>query len=313
MISRELYRGGPRVGAVGYGAMGLSWAYGDGVSSAQAEAIIRCAVESEATLIDTADMYGPHINERIVGPAVAARRDDVILATKGGLVVEDASSFDIRRDGRPEHLKAACEASLRRLGVDHVDLYYLHRIDPDVPVEESFGAMSELVTAGWVRAIGLSEPTVEQLDRAHAVHQVAVVQSELSLWAREPLEGVLDWCDAHGAGFVAYAPLGRGLLTGRVELGPGDFRLGLPRFQADVLASNLELVDRVRAVAERRAASPAQIALAWTLAQGGRVMAIPGTRRLDRLIENVGAGALHLDADELAELDAMPVAYGARR
>jgi aryl-alcohol dehydrogenase-like predicted oxidoreductase len=232
--------------------------------------------------------------------------------------VRDAATSDIGRDGSPAHLRTAVEGSLRRLGVEHVDVLYLHRVDPDVPVEESVGAMAELVAAGKVRALGLSEVDVPTLERAAAVHPVGAVQSELSLWSREPLEGgVVAWCGANGAAFVPYSPLGRGLLTGRLrsaaDLPDGDFRATLPRFQDGALDANLVLADRVRALAERLGAAPGQVALAWVLAQGDHVVPIPGTKRLAYLEENLGAAALVLDREALAALDALPAATGTRR
>jgi aryl-alcohol dehydrogenase-like predicted oxidoreductase len=268
------------------------------------------------TLIDTADMYGPFTNEELVGRAIAGRRDEVVLATKCGNVVEDAASYRIRRDGRPEHIRSACEGSLRRLGVETIDLYYLHRVDPNVPVEESVGAMAELVAAGKVRRLGLSEVDVPTLERASAVHEIAAVQSELSLWTRDALAEVLPWCEARGVGFVPFSPLGRGFLTGRYrsadEFGEGDFRSRNPRFQPEAVEANLALADRVREVAERVGATAGQVALAWTLEQGEHVVPIPGTKRLAYLEENAAAAEVRLSADDLAELDALQPPVGSR-
>ena len=303
------------VGAIGLGCMGMSWAYGEG-DEGESTAVIRRALDLGCTLIDTADMYGPFTNEELVGRALAGRRDEAVLATKCGNVVHDVETFEIRRNGTPEHIRASCEASLRRLGVETIDLYYLHRVDPEVPIEESVGAMAELVTAGKVRALGLSETDVETLGRANAVHPITALQSELSLWTREPLAEVMPWCEEYGVAFVPFAPLGRGFLTGRYRsteaFGEGDFRRRNPRFQREALEQNLALADHVRAVAERVGATPGQVALAWVLAQGEHVVPIPGTKRLAYLEENAGAVEVELGAEDLAELDALPAASGSR-
>ena len=304
-------------GAIGLGCMGMSWAY-DVASADEQESVatIHRALELGCTLLDTSDMYGPFTNEELVGRAIAGRRDEVVLATKAGLKAGVEDKYDITRDGRPEHLAQAIDASLRRLQVDHVDLWYLHRVDPDVPVEESVGAMAEAVRAGKVRALGLSEVDVATLERAHATHPIGALQSELSLWTRGPLDDVLPWCAANGVGFVPYAPLGRGFLTGTIEatraFDADDFRARNPRFQGDALAENLRLVDAVKAVADRHDATPGQVALAWTLAQGEHVVPIPGTKRVARVEENAGAAAVRLTAEDLAELDALPAAVGER-
>jgi aryl-alcohol dehydrogenase-like predicted oxidoreductase len=267
------------------------------------------------TLLDTADMYGPFTNEELVGRALAGRRDEVVLATKVGLVVDDAATYAMRKDGRPEHVREGIEASLARLNTDHVDLYQLHRVDPDVPLEETWGAMAEVVAAGEARAIGLSEVTVDELDRAHAIHPVASVQSELSLWTRDRLDDVLPWCREHDAAFIPYAPLGRGYLTGQVtadSFDDRDFRARNPRFSREALEANLAIVDHVKAIAERLEATPAQVALAWLLAQDERVLPIPGTKRVERLEENAAAAGLELGRDDLAALDATPAPVGAR-
>src|SRR6266571_6237193 len=254
--------------------MGMSWGYSSAErDDAESAAVIRRAIDLGVTLIDTADVYGPFTNEELVGRALAGRRDEVVLATKCGLVV-DATTRTMGRDGRPEHVREACDASLRRLGTEVVDLYQLHRVDERVPVEETWGAMAGLVEAGKVRAIGLSEVGVDELERAGAVHPVASVQSELSLWTRDPLEEVLPWCVAHDTAFIPFAPLGRGFLTGRIteaSFADDDFRARNPRFAAEALRANLALVDRVRAVAGRVGATPAQVAIAWVLARGEQV------------------------------------------
>lgn len=309
---------GPEVGVVGLGCMGMSWAYDElGRDDAASVAVVHRAVELGCTLIDTADMYGPFTNEELVGRALRGRRDEVVLATKGGLVVDDPKTYASHRDGRPEHLRGACEASLRRLGVDHVDLYQLHRVDPDVPVEESWGALAELVREGKVRAIGLSEASVEDIRRAQAVHPVASVQSELSLWSRDTVEsGVLEFCREQGIALIAFSPLGRGFLSGRIssadDLPEVDGRRRLPRFQSEALAANLGIVGRLRQVAERLRATPAQVALAWVLAQGENVVVIPGTKNLRYLEENAGAAAVELDDASLAVLQDVPAAVGTR-
>jgi aryl-alcohol dehydrogenase-like predicted oxidoreductase len=317
--TRKLWPDGPEVGAIGLGCMGMSWAYGVGADAEDPDQVIGRALDLGMNLIDTADVYGPFTNEEVVGKAIAGRRGEVVLATKGGNVMRetaDGRPAMPTQNGRPDHLRAAIDASLRRLGVDHVDLYYLHRPDPQVPVEDSIGAMAEMVAAGKVLALGVSELSVEQLDRAKAVHPIKAVQSELSLWTREHVATSLEWCVRNGAGFVPYSPLGRGFLTGRFraasDFGADDFRGQLPRFQEDNLAANLAIVDRVEEIAARHGATPAQVALAWTLAQGEHVVPIPGTRRRSRLEENAAAAGLRLTADDLAELDALPAPAGTR-
>jgi aryl-alcohol dehydrogenase-like predicted oxidoreductase len=312
---RTLGVDGPPVGAIGLGCMGMSWGYTAAERDDSASvAVLHRALEIGVTLVDTADVYGPFHNEELVGRALRARRDHAVLATKAGLVADDQRS--ITRNGRPEHLRAACEASLQRLDTDHVDLYQLHRVDPDVPIEESWGAMAELVAAGKVRALGLSEVGVEELERAHAVHPVSSLQSELSLWTRGPInDGTLDWCVQHGAAFLPFAPLGRGFLTGTLRPGSfadDDFRAANPRFSDEAMAANQAIVDAVRTVAARHEASAAQVALAWLLALGEAVLPIPGTKRLTYLEENAAAAQLDLTPADLAELDALPTASGER-
>jgi len=311
--ARELGAGGPAVGAVGLGCMGMSWAYGAAErDDAQSREVLRRALDLGVTLIDTADVYGPFTNEELVGSGLRGRRDEAFLATKCGLV---AGPDGIGRDGRPEHVRTAIDASLQRLGTDHVDLWQLHRVDPEVPVEETWGAMAEQVAAGKARALGMSEVGVEELERAAAVHPVASVQSELSLWTRDALAEVVPWCAANGAGFLAFSPLGRGFLTGTVGAGSfdeGDFRARNPRFTDEAMAANAALVDVVREVAEGAGATSAQVALAWVLAQGGHVVPIPGTKKLPYLEQNAASATLDLSADALARLDALPPATGAR-
>jgi aryl-alcohol dehydrogenase-like predicted oxidoreductase len=307
---------GSEVGAIGLGCMGMTWAYGvDQRDARQSISVIHRALEIGVTLLDTADMYGPFTNEVLVGRAIEDRRDSAFLATKVGLVVEDAASYKMRMDGRPEHVREGIDASLKRLRTDHVDLYQLHRVDPETPIEETWGAMAETVQQGKARAIGLSEVTVEQLDRAQAIHPVATVQSEFSLWTRDRLEDVIPWCREHGATLIPYAPLGRGYLTGTVtadSFDDRDFRARNPRFSREALAANLAIVDRVKEVAERHEATPAQVALAWILAQGEDIVPIPGTKRVARLEENAAAAELQLDLAGLAALDAAPPPVGER-
>ena len=311
--TRTLGSPGPTVGAVGLGCMGMSWAYGaaerDDTRSRQ---VLSRALDLGVTLIDTADVYGPFTNEELVGSGLAGRRDEAVLATKCGLVV---GADGMGRDGRPEHVRAAIDASLQRLGTDRVDLWQLHRVDPDVPVEETWGAMAEQVTAGKALALGMSEVGVRELEMAHAIHPVATVQSELSLWTRDPLAEVLPWCQAHGVGFLPFSPLGRGFLTGTVSPGSfdsSDFRSRNPRFTEDAMVANAAIVEVVRSVAERVGGTPAQVALAWVLAQGEHVVPIPGTKKIGYLEDNAGAAAVVLSPADLAELDALPAPVGAR-
>jgi aryl-alcohol dehydrogenase-like predicted oxidoreductase len=301
---------------IGLGCMGMTWGYDpDQRDDAESIAVIHRALEIGVTLLDTADMYGPFTNEELVGRALEGRRDDAFLATKVGNVVADVAEYKITQDGRPEHVRESIDGSLKRLRTDFIDLYQLHRVDPKVPLEETWGAMAELVAQGKVGALGLSEVTVEQIERAHAIHPVASVQSEASLWTRDAFAEVIPWCADHGARFLPFAPLGRGFLTGALQpkaFGAGDFRKNNPRFQRDAMEANLALVERVKAVAERREATPAQVALAWLLAQGDHIFPIPGTKRRSRLEENAAAADLQLTAEDLAELDALPAPVGER-
>ena len=302
---------------VGLGCMGLSWGYRDAsVDEAAGVVLIRQAIDLGVDHFDTADVYGPFENERLVGRGIAGRREQVVVATKCGLVVEDKATYRMGRDGSPEHVREACDGSLSRLGVDVIDLYYLHRIDPKIPVEETWGAMAGLVAAGKVRCLGISEAKVDELERVSRIHPVTAVQSELSLWTRDYLSDVVPWCAAHGASFVAFAPLGRGFLTGKIsadaQFDSTDFRSKLPRFQAEAVAENQRIVDAVRAVAARRGVTAAQIALAWVLARGEHVLAIPGTQRRKYLEENIAAADIQLTPAELEELDAIPAPVGGR-
>ncbi len=305
MDRRTLGRG-LEVSAEGLGCMGMSEFYGR-ADDAMATAIIHRALDLGITLLDTADMYGPFTNERLVGRSVAGRRDEVVIATKfGNERREDGSRVGI--NGRPEYVRAACDASLARLGVDHIDLYYQHRVDRSTPVEETWGAMGELVAAGKVRHLGICEAAPATIRRAHAVHPITAVQTEWSLWTRDPeTDGVLDTVRELGIGFVAYSPLGRGFLSGQIRsldgLAPDDVRRGSPRFQGDSLTRNLALVDRIHEIAAERAVSPAQLALAWVLAQGDDVVPIPGTKRLPYLEENASAADVRLTTDELRRID----------
>ncbi|WP_228972941.1 aldo/keto reductase [Streptomyces sp. DH12] len=306
---------GVPVGAVGLGCMGMSYAYDPaGRDDDTSVTVLHRALDLGADLLDTADVYGPHTNEELVGRALAGRRERAVLATKVGFV---AGPTRLRRDGSPAHVRAAIDASLRRLRTDHVDLYQLHRVDPQVPLEETWGAMAEVVKAGKARMLGLSDVTVDQVRTAQAVHPVATVQAELSLWTREATDALLPYTAREGIALVAYSPLGRGFLTGRFtsvrDLPEDDYRRGNPRFQQEALDANLRLLDAVRAVAGRHGATPAQTALAWVLSRGPHVVAIPGTKTVRYLEENVAAADLRLDADDLALLDALPPAVGARQ
>jgi aryl-alcohol dehydrogenase-like predicted oxidoreductase len=305
MEKHTLGSSGLSAGAVGLGCMGMTFAYSASKRDNNVSVeVITTAIDLGVTLIDTADVYGPFTNEELVGRALAGRRAEVVLASKCGLVVHEGQ---IIPEGSPDHIKQAVEGSLRRLGVDEIDLYQLHRVDPRFPVEETWGAMAELVKAGQVRAIGMSEVTVGQLETAHAIHPVATVQSELSLWSSEQLGDVVPWCRENGAAFIAYSPLGRGFLTGTLssvgQLEQSDWRRGNPRFQADTIEANQHLVRRVETVAARHGATAAQIALAWVLAQD--VIAIPGTKQVRYLKQNLAAIDVRLTADDLTTLGAI--------
>jgi aryl-alcohol dehydrogenase-like predicted oxidoreductase len=308
--------GGLDVSRLGLGTMGMS-AFYTGANADDAESIrtIQRALDRGITLIDTAEVYGPYLNEELVGRAIAGRRDQVVLATKFGLICR-RDGEQRGRDSRPENVRIAAEGSLRRLGTDHIDLYYQHRVDPGTPIEDTVGAMAELVQAGKVGHIGLSEAAPATIRRAHAVHPVTALQTEYSLWTRDPEAEVLPLVRELGIGFVAYSPLGRGFLTGQIrstdQFDAGDFRTSNPRFTRDNLEQNLRIVAEVEAVAAEVGATPAQVALAWLLAQGEDVVPIPGTKRVSRLEENAAAADLILSPDHLARLGALRPAAGDR-
>jgi aryl-alcohol dehydrogenase-like predicted oxidoreductase len=309
MQTRTLGRNGPLVSALGLGCMGMSDFYGHR-DDAQSIATIHHALERGLNLLDTADIYGPHLNEMLVGKAIRDRRDTAFIATKFGLVRDRANPAARGVNGRPDYVRAACEGSLQRLGIDTIDLYYQHRVDPGVPIEETVGAMAELVREGKVRYLGLSEASAATLQRASRVHPIAALQSEFSLWTRDPDEnGALAACRRLGIALVAYSPLGRGFLTGAIrspeDFEADDYRRSSPRFMGGNFARNLALVDQVKAIAADKGCSPAQLALAWVLAQGKDVLAIPGTRKRSRLDENLGALDVVLSQDELAAIDAV--------
>ena len=316
MNTRTLGSSGRQVGAIGLGCMPMSWAYvGDETADEDPTRVIHRALDLGVTLLDTADCYGPFTNEDLVGRSLDGHRHRAVIATKAGLVVGPTGGYPMQNDARPAHIREAVDGSLRRLRTDVIDLYQLHRIDPDVPLEESWGAMGELVVAGKVRALGLSEANVEQLERAHAIHPVASVQSEFSLWFQERLDDVVPWCAANDAAFIPYSPLGRGFLTGTIveaKVDPRDFRSRLPRFAQDAVEANQAIIRHVRATADRHDAAPGQIALAWVLAQGPHIVPIPGTRRLHHLEENAAAAEIRLTPQDLAELADLPEVTGPR-
>jgi aryl-alcohol dehydrogenase-like predicted oxidoreductase len=307
---RKLGASAVQISPIGLGCMGMSDFYG-AADDAASVALLHHALDSGVNFFDTADMYGPWTNERLVGGALRARRDEAVIATKFG-VMRDASGAFLGINGQPDYVRACCDASLERLGIDTIDLYYQHRVDPKTPIEETVGAMAALVEAGKVRYLGLSEATPEQVRRAHAVHPITALQSEYSLWTRDPEEEILSTCKELGITFVAYSPLGRGFLTGAIQspedFAADDFRRNNPRFQGENFQRNLELVKAVRAVAAEKGITPAQVGLAWLLQQGEHIVCIPGTTKQARFDENQGANAVTLTAQELAFLDEqMPV------
>ena len=310
MQTRTLGTQGLTVSALGLGCMGMSEFYGSseerGAQEAQSVATIHRALDLGLTLLDTADMYGPFTNEKLIGEAIRDRRHQVVLATKFGNERNPDGSW-VGINGRPEYVRAACDASLERLGVETIDLYYQHRVDKNVPIEETVGALSELVQAGKVRYLGLSEAGVHTIRRAHAVHPISALQTEYSLWSRDPETDILPTVRELGIGFVAYSPLGRGFLTGQIksvdDLAPNDWRRNMPRFQKENFQQNLDLVERVQAMAQKCRVTPGQLALAWVLAQGEDIVPVPGTRRTTHLEENLAALEIQLSSDELQELN----------
>ncbi|GAB2563428.1 aldo/keto reductase [Dyella jejuensis] len=307
MQTRTLGKNGPGVSALGLGCMGMSDFYGQR-DDAESIATIQHALDRGVSLLDTADMYGPFTNEELVGKAIKGRRHQVFLATKFGIVRDASDPAKRAISGRPDYVRASCDHSLKRLGVEHIDLYYQHRVDPDVPIEETVGAMAELVAAGKVRYLGLSEASAHNIERASKVHAIAALQSELSLWTRDPEEnGSLAMCRKLGIALVAYSPLGRGFLTGAIskpeDFDEDDFRRTNPRFQGENFARNLQLVKQVEELAAEKGCSPAQLALAWVLAQGEDIVPIPGTKRRSRLDENLGALDVRLSKQELDSIE----------
>jgi aryl-alcohol dehydrogenase-like predicted oxidoreductase len=298
--------------------MGMSEFYG-AHDDAESIKLIQHALDAGLNFLDTADIYGPHTNEVLVGKAIKGRRDEVFLATKFGIVRDPDDPSKRGVSGRPDYVRAACDASLKRLSVDYIDLYYQHRIDRATPIEDTMGALADLVQAGKIRYAGLSEPSAATLERAHAVHPVTAVQSEYSLWTRDPEDGILQACEKLGIGFVPYSPLGRGFLTGAIkspqDFDDDDYRKHSPRFEGENFAKNLTLVDKVCELAAGKGCTPAQLALAWVLAQGAHIVPIPGTKRIKYLDENLGALDVVLDAGDLTAIDAVfprDVAAGSR-
>jgi aryl-alcohol dehydrogenase-like predicted oxidoreductase len=308
MQKRELGRSGLSVSAIGLGCMGISQSYGTPLSKEDGVKLVRDAVERGVTFFDTAEVYGPFANEEVVGEALRPVRDRVVIATKFGFDIDPESRQTRGVNSRPEHIREAAEGSLRRLGIETIDLLYQHRVDPNVPIEDVAGTVRDLIAEGKVRHFGLSEPGLQTLRRAHAVQPVTAVQNEYSLWWREvETNGILDACDELGIGFIPYSPLGRGFLTGAItkasQLGEGDFRKSSPRFSPEAIDKNLAFVELLKRVAAGKGATPAQVALAWLLAQRPYIVPIPGTTRLSRLEENIGAASLQLTAADLGEID----------
>jgi aryl-alcohol dehydrogenase-like predicted oxidoreductase len=315
MLTTTLGTQGLVVSRQGLGCMGMSDFYA-GRDDDESVATIHRALDLGVTLLDTADMYGPHTNEQLVGRAIRGRRDEAVVATKFGVVRDPSDPTRRGLDASPDYVKRACEGSLKRLGVDHIDLYYLHRVDPRTPIEDTVGAMADLVREGKVRFLGLSAVSPATLRRAHAVHPISALQTEYSVWAREPEAEILPTARELGVGFVPYSPLGRGFLTGSIKsadaLAPGDFRRSQPRLQGQNLDRNLEIVRVIEEIAWDRDATPAQVALAWVHAQGDGVVPIPGTKRRAYLDQNVAALDVRLTADDLARLDSAGTAAGER-
>ena len=308
MKTRTLGRSGPEVSAIGLGCMGMAAFYGQASDEAQATAVIHRALDLGITLFDTAEMYGPHTNEIQVGKALADRRDKAFVATKFGIGY-NAERTALTVDGSPANVRRAIEGSLKRLNMDHVDLYYLHRVDPNTPIEETVGAMGELVKEGKVRFLGLSEAAPETIRKAHATHPITALQTEYSLWSREPEDEILATVDELGIGFVPYSPLGRGFLSGDIksidDLAADDFRRSNPRFMGENFQKNLDLVTAVGSIAADKGVTAAQLALAWVLAQGPHLVPIPGTRRISTLEDNAAAADIVLTAEDLARIEAV--------
>jgi aryl-alcohol dehydrogenase-like predicted oxidoreductase len=319
MNTRTLGPDGPEVSAIGLGCMGMSAFYGE-ADEAEAQRTIHRSLELGCNFLDTSDLYGPHTNERLVGRAIKDRREQVFLATKFGIKIEAGGPGEpFRRsiDGSPGYVREACEGSLQRLGVEHIDLYYQHRVDPGTPIEDTVGAMAELVAAGKVRHLGLSEASAETIRRAHAIHPITAVQTEYSLWTRDVEAEILPTLEELGIALVAYAPLGRGFLSGRFsspeELDEGDFRRYGPRFTGENLRENQKLVGRVRELAAEKQITPGQLAIAWVLNSGEHIVPIPGTKRVSYLEENVAAGEIPLSEEEVVRIaEAVPTASGER-
>jgi aryl-alcohol dehydrogenase-like predicted oxidoreductase len=308
MQKRELGRSGLEVSAIGLGCMGISQSYGMPLSKEDGGKLIRDAVDRGVTFFDTAEVYGPFANEEVVGEALRPVRDRVVIATKFGFDIDPESRQMRGLNSRPEHIRQAVEGSLRRLGIETIDLLYQHRVDPNVPIEDVAGTVRDLIGEGKVKHFGLSEPGLQTLRRAHAVQPVTAVQNEYSLWWREvETNGILEACDEFGIGFVPYSSLGRGFLTGAItkasQLGEGDFRKSSPRFAPEAIDRNLAFVDLLKRVASEKGATPAQVALAWLLARRPYIVPIPGTTKLHRLKENIGAASLQLSADDLSEIN----------
>ncbi|MBV8908853.1 MAG: aldo/keto reductase [Sphingomonas sp.] len=308
MLTRELGRSGLEVSAIGLGCMGISAAYGTPLSREDGVTLIRDAVDRGVTFFDTAEVYGPFVNEEVVGEALRPVRDRVVIATKFGFDIDQQTRENRGITSRPERIRQAVDGSLRRLGIETIDLLYQHRVDPNVPIEDVAGTVRDLVSEGKVRHFGMSEPGIQTLRRAHAIQPVAAVQNEYSLWWREPeTGGMLDVCDDLGIGFVPYSPLGRGFLTGAItdaaQLGEGDFRKTSPRFAPEAIDKNLAFVDLLKQVAGEKGATPAQVALAWLLAQRPFVVPIPGTTKLRRLEENIAAASIELTDADLREIN----------